>query len=273
MSLIYLYSYVLPVQLSETNHGAPNFSRPMYNYNIKLYKNNNNTIDFVVRNNDRKPVKLVDCRVDVIVQNSLNGEVVLEKAACVTDEIRGRAQLHISASETENWPLGSYFYNVKLTRPNQGQEFLYVDLADSATGGFEFLPAVGGILVPSSSISREQFTPVTFDWDTNTTYEVSGAFPAASSVGAHTGFFTIAIYTNNYRGQFRCQASLQNLAPTEKSWFDVELLPAQTKLEIYPHSTSPQAFNFTLDANWIRFLFLDHIDNLGDFVKVVYKIT
>jgi hypothetical protein len=273
MTLIYLYSYQLPVQLSETNHGAPNYNRPMYNYNIKLYKNNHNTIDFVVRNNDRKPVRLVDCRVEVIVQNSLDNQVVLEKQACVTDEIKGRAQLVISASETENWPLGSYYYNVKLTRPNQNQEFLFVDIADNATASFELLPAVGGILVPSNTIRGEQFTPITFDWDTNTTYQTSGAMPAVNSVGVDTGFYTVAIYTTGYHGRFKLQASLQNLAPVEKSWFDVELMPGVKEIAIEPTSASPQAFNFTLDAQWIRFLYIDEIDNLGSFDKVVYKIT
>lgn len=273
MSLIYLYSYQLPVQLSETNHGAPNYNRPMYNYNIKLYKNNRNIIDFVVRNNDRKPVRLIDSRVDVIVQNSVTGLVVLEKQACVTDEVKGRAQLTITAAETENWPLGSYFYNVRLTNSDLSQEFLYVDLADSATGSFELLPAVGGILVPSTTIESEQFTPVTFDWDTNTTYRITGAQPAVNAVGTNTGFFTVAIYTTNFLGRFRCQASLQNLAPTEKSWFDVELFPGVTEIHIDPSSNSPQAFNFTLDAQWIRFLYIADIDNLGNFDKVVYKIT
>ncbi len=148
-----------------------------------------------------------------------------------------------------------------------------MDLADSATGTFELLPAVGGILVPSTTIASEQFTPVTFDWDENTTYRLTGAQPAVNAVGTNTGFFTVAIYTTNFLGRFRCQASLQNLAPTEKSWFDVELFPGVTEIHINPSSSSPQAFNFTLDAQWIRFLYIADIDNLGNFDKVVYKIT
>ena len=273
MTLIYLYSYTLPVQLSETNHGAPNYNRPMYNYNIKLYKNNRNIIDFVVRNNDRKPVRLVDCVLEVVIQNALTGQVVLEKKACVTDEIKGRAQVIVTASETENWPLGGYLYNVKITKPNHSQEFLFVDIADSATGSFELLPAVGGVLVPSSTLLGSQFTPMSVDWDQMMTYQTSGAFPAYDLVGANTGSFTVAIYTTNFIGEFKCQASLQNLAPTDKSWFDVELLPAVTKIDINTDSSSPQAFNFVLNAQWIRFLYRADFNNLGSFDRVVYKIT
>lgn len=273
MSLINLYTYHLPVQLSETNHGAPNFNRPMYNYSTKLYKNNNNIIDFVVRDNDRKPVKLIDCKLSVIVQNVATGITVLEKSAKVTDEIKGRAQLMITASETETWLLGGYAYNVKITRPGGAQEFLYVDIANSATGTFDLLPAVGGELVPAQFILGENFTPMSFDWDSNDDWQVSGAQPAYNQVGANTGSFTVAIYTTNWQGSFRIQASLQNLAPTEKSWFDIPLVAGEPVLTISTASAPVQSLGFSLNAQWIRFLYKAGINNLGSFDKVVYKIT
>lgn len=273
MTLVYLYSYSLPVQLSETNHGAPNFNRPMYNYPTKVYKNNNNIIDFVVRDNDRKPVRLIDCLVQVIIQNLATGETVLEKKAKVTDEIKGRAQLTITASETENWLLGGYVYNVKITRPGGQQEFLYVDVANSVTGNFELLPAVGGELVPAQTILGSQFTPTSFDWDTRDDWQVSGALAAYNQVGANTGSFTIAIYTTNWLGNFRIQASLQNLAPTEKSWFWIPLVANQPVMQITNLSAPVQSIGFTLNVQWIRFMFKPEINNLGSFDKVVYKIT
>jgi hypothetical protein len=273
MSVIYLYSYKLPIQLSETNLGAPNFNRPMYNYNIKLYKNNHNVIDFVVRNNDRKPVTLFDATLTVVIQNSLSGQVVLEKAACVTNEREGRAQVRITASETEMWDLGAYFYNVKISRPNQGQEFLYVDLTDNVVGNFELLPPVGGQLVPSQTLDASEFTPISEDWLDRVTWFSTGAFSSANQVGVNNGTFSVAVYHDNFKGLFRAQASLQNLAPTEKSWFDVPLLVGQNQIQILPDSVSPLAFVFILNARWIRFQFKPDLDNFGSFLKVIYKIS
>ena len=273
MSLINLYSYSLPVQLSETNHGAPHFNRPMYNYPITVYKNNNNTIDFVVRDNDRKPIRLIDCKLHVIIQNVSTGSTVLEKRAKITDEVRGRAQLSITASETENWLLGGYIYNVKITRPGGQQEFLYVDVANSATGNFELLPAVGGELVPAQTILGSQFTPTSFDWDTYDDWQVSGSLAAYNQVGANNGSFTIAIYTTNWLGEFRVQASLQNLAPTEKSWFWIPLVAGTPSLTVQDASAHVQSLGFSLNAQWIRFMYKSAINNLGSFDKIVYKIT
>jgi hypothetical protein len=169
--------------------------------------------------------------------------------------------------------LGGYIYNVKITRPGGAQEFLFVDVANSVTGNFDLLPAVGGELVPAQSILGSQFTPTSFDWDTYDDWQLSGALAAYNQVGAHTGSFTIAIYTTNWDGQFRVQASLQNLAPTDKSWFWVPLVAGTNALTITNTSAAVQSYGFTLNAQWIRFMFKAGINNLGTFDKVVYKIT
>ncbi len=272
MSLVYLYQYKLPVQLSMTNHGAPNLSRPMYNYAVKIYKNTYNTIDFVVRNNDKKPVRLIDCKIMVLVQNVQTGQLVMEKQALVTDEIKGRAQLTITPSETENWLLGGYAYQVQLTLPGQRQEFLFQDVQNDTVGTFELLPAVGAELVPAQVITWDQFTPQIIDWDMQTTQWKSGALAAQSPVGNKTGFYSVALYMNKWKGTFRTEASLENLAPTDKSWFPVYLHDL-TDLPIEPDQPAVQVFNFQLNAQWIRFLFTPHVENMGDVVKVMYKIT
>jgi hypothetical protein len=273
MSLIYLYSYVLPVALSETNHRAPNFNRPMQNYATLIYKNNNNLVDFVVRNNDRKPVKLVDCILDVIISNVETGDTVLEKRAQITDEVKGRAQLSITSSETENWPLGGYAYNVKITRPGRNQELLYVDIASHTRGDMQLLPSVGQELIPAQHVPASEFTPISLNWDTYEDAFTTGAYPAENQVGSNTGFFTVAVYSTLWQGWFKTQISLENLAPTEKSWVDVELVPRTVTLEYNGTTIAPRVYNFVVNARWIRFVYRNHMDNHGSFDKVVYKIT
>jgi len=273
MTLITLYSYHLPYQLSLTNHGAPpHLNRPMYNYPQKVYKNNYNIIDLVVRDNDRKPVRLIDAHLQVIVSNQQTGLTVLEKPVQVTDEIQGRAQMIITASETENWTLGGYQFNVKLTDHHGRQEFLYVDINNQIGGTFELLPSVGGDLVPAQTILGSAFTPTSYNWDTNDDWYVSGALVAENPVGAHQGNYTIAVYTNLWQGTFRIQASLQNLAPTERSWFWIPLVAAQPDLQIDLQTSSVFSLGFTVNAQWIRFMYKPHPNNLGSFDKVVYKI-
>jgi len=272
MSVVYLYHYKLPVQLSQTDHGAPNLSRPMYNYHIKLYKNNHNRVDFVIRNNDKKPVKLLDCVVSVTIQHVESGQTYLQKTAAVTDEIKGRAQLYVSPTECVGWPLGGYTFTVSLRKPGYQDEYLFVDVNNHVQGEFELLDTLGHELIPAQEIKAEQFTPVILDWDTQLQVYRSGALPARNQVGQHSGFHTCVVYTRNWRGTFQVEASLQNLAPTDDSWFTVPL-NGEANHVFTSESPSCQPFNFGLNARWIRFTYAPHIENHGEFVKVLYKIS
>ena len=275
MSLVYLYSLRLPVALSETNNRAPNFSRPMYNYPVRLYQNNHNVIDFVVRNNDRKPVKLHDCLIDVLISRAETGETMLEKRGMVTDEIKGRAQVVITAQECESWPLGGYRYQVRITRHAQPSEFLFVDVNNNSIGEFTLERHVGSVLVPSQEILAAQFTPMTLNWDDLTRYGYyTGAIKAENQVGSNTGMYTVVVYTaNKWKGWFRVQASLDNLAPTEKSWFDIKIEYSQTRIYFDGTHSTPALYNFVTNARWIRFFYQNHDDNTGEFIKVSYKIS
>jgi hypothetical protein len=272
MSVVYLYHYQLPVQLSQTDHGAPNLSRPMYNYQIKLYKNNHNRVDFVIRNNDKKPIKLLDCVITVTIQNVETGQTYLQKTAQVTDEIKGRAQLYVSPTECAAWPLGGYEFSVQLKKPGYQDEFLFVDVNNHIQGQFELLNSLGHELIPAQQIEASQFTPQMVDWDLRLNVYRSGALAARNPVGQHAGFYSIAVYTNNWRGKFSVEASLQNLAPTDDSWFLVPVL-GQAEHVFTPESPQVMPFNFGLNARWIRFTYAPHVDNQGEFVKVLYKIS
>lgn len=273
MSVIYLYSYRLPVQLWMTNHGAPNKNPPMINYNTKVYKNNFNIIDLVVRNNDRKPVKLVDARLEVTIANVETGLVVLTKNAVNRDEVNGRAQLIITGDETKNWPLGGYKYNVRLLKDWTQQEFLYTDINNSAVDYFELIDSVGGSLIPAQTFLGSELTHITIDWDEMKSQFVSGAILAENQIGNNTGLYSVAVYQTGWKGRFRIQGSLQNISPTEASWFDVELMPAVRSYVFDGASRSPTGFSFSLNLRWMRWVFDPDPTNSGEIDKIIYKIT
>lgn len=301
MSLVYLYAYKLPVQLSMTDNRAPNYNRPMYNYNVSVYKNNYNIIDFVVRNNDRKQVKLVDCKMSVIITHVLSQTVVLEKGVQITDEVNGRAQLVLTADDVRNWSLGGYQYNIKLTKPNRGQEFLYTDINSNAVGVFELFDAVGGDFIPSSVIKFADLTNFTPNWDAmgSNPAMVSGAIPASNQIGNTAGLFSIAVYQNKWMGKFKLQGSLDNLSPTDRSWFDVEIMPGITDYYFDGTTSLPIGFSFSMNLRWIRFVVIPSPNNvtgpditnntinsstnflngvnisgtIGIFDKIIYKIS
>jgi hypothetical protein len=245
----------------------------MINYNTKIYKNNYNIIDFVVRNNDRRPVKLVDCQLSIVIEHAATQALVLEKACVVTDELKGRAQVVLTSDETSNWSLGGYRYQVKIIRPYQNQEMLYTDINNSTIGNFDLYESVGGTLIPSVTLLGSQLTPVTVDWDEMQEWIISGAIKAENSVGNNTGLFTVAFYQTDWMGTLRIQGSLENLAPTQRSWFYIDLTPGVT--EDYYDGTEKElrSYTFSINCRWIRFVCIPDPINMGTIDKLLYKIS
>jgi hypothetical protein len=255
MTLVYLYSYRLPVQLTMTDHGVSNHNMPLINYAVKVYKNNFNVIDFVIRNNDRKPVNLIDCTLSVLIQNASSTVLMLEKGVNLIDEVRGRAQLILTPDDVRNWSLGGYQYNVRIQRPDgQGGEFLYLDINNNTFGTFDLLESVGGSLIPAQTLLATQLTPITTDWDEMTTRLISGAISGTNAVGNNSGLFSVVLYQNHWAGTFSVQGSLSNLAPTERSWFDIEIASGVTADGFDGGSDQPRCWNFTINVRWIRFV-------------------
>lgn len=273
MSLIYLYTYNLPVQLFLTDHQSPlTYSRPMYTYNTKVYKNNDNIIEFVVRNNDRVPVRLIGATMSIVIQHVATQTVVIEKNLEITDEVNGRAQVTLTADDIRNWSLGSYQYNVRINR-NKGKELLYLDINNNTFGTFDLYEGIGGTLIPAQTILGSQLTNVTPDWDNPHPSFVSGAMDATNDSGNQRGLFSIVIYQTNWMGTFKVQGSLQNLAPTDVSWFDIDLYPGINSQLFDGTSNSCVGISFAINVRWVRFVVDPDVNNLGTFDKIIYKIS
>ena len=274
MSLIYLYSYKLPVQMVLFDPKVRNNNMPSVNYAVKVYKNNFNTVEFVVRTNDRKPVKLIDCQLMVTIKNVNSDTVVLEKAVKVTDELNGRAQLALTPDNTRNWPVGGYSYNISIKRPNHpGSEFLYVDIDNNATGSFDLYDSVSGTLIPATTLMAHELTPITTDWDEMSLNLISGAIAAHNQVGNDSGLFSIAVYQNQWSGTFGVQGSLSNLAPTDRSWFDITFADGTTSFLFDGTIVSPTPFNFAINTRWIRFVFVPSLDTKSLWPSMASQVT
>jgi len=238
MSTIFLFKFPEYIELVKWQDQTPNINWPMNKYNVKIYKGVSNKIDFVIRNNDRKPVSLVGYQLTAQIQRidspeSNDGylpELLLTKACYITDEVNGKAKLELTPEEINKWPVGSYRYVINITNANGYTEYLYTDINRSAYGTFDLFEGVLKNLVPSIEIYDFQFTPVPINEFYGTAF-VSGPVPGDAQNGHTSGTNTIAVYQNNFSGKFWIQGSLVDYAPQEADWFDITLSPE------YPYYT------------------------------------
>lgn len=265
----------LAIHLTQVDHGVRNINMPFFDADFRIYKGVTSNIDFVIRNNDRKPINLIGKSLSVTVIDHDTDTVKIEKPFVIIDEIKGKARLDFLPSEVVDWDVGFYNYAVLIENEDGTQNLLFTDQNDSAQGWFELaknvLPQLNG---PEDLGGIETWTPFHDGLlPAGTTRFRSSAIPGDAAHNANDGLHSIAIYLDNFTGRVWVQGSIEELVPNlEIDWFEIHLTPNQFELNFVGES-GIQAFNFTANVTWIRILTEpDAILNQGTITKVLIKI-
>lgn len=280
MSTVFLFKFPEYIPLVKWDSYAPNINWPMIQYDTKVYKGASNSIDFVIRNNDRKPIKLVDYQLQAEIQqvNSPSNnqgflpEVLLVKNCVVIDELMGKARLDLQPEDIQHWNPGYYRYVIKITDGQNRSEYLYTDINKNTFGNFELKEGVVSSLAPSIELDASKFTPTPVDSFTGTVFISSGVAGDAQT-GRANGTHTIAVYQTRFQGKFWIQGSLNNEPPLPNEWFDIQIGEKTPYYQFTPSNNAlgPTLFNFTMNVYWLRFIYQPIDANQGVFLKVLYK--
>jgi len=280
MPTVFLFKFPEYIHLAKADPLAPNINWPMIQYDTKIFKGVPNNIDFVIRNNDRKAIQLVAYQLEAQIQradapSNSQGylpEVLLIKQVKITDETTGKARLTLLPEDIDTWSPGYYRYVIQITDGQGAREYLYTDVNKNTFGTFEIKEGVVSSLAPAIEINDAQFTPAPVDLYDSTVYITSGVQGDAQS-GRANGTHTVAVYQDNWLGQFWIQGSLSNDPPLPNEWFNIPLTSTTDWFEFtnYNNAQGPVLFNFTMNAYWIRFMYKPDIANAGTFTKVLYK--
>lgn len=277
-----LFKFKEYVQLCQADRNVPNINLPMIQYNIKIYKGVTNTIDFMVRNNDRKPINLVGYKIEALIQRVEHPELLLQKYVQPIDEQGGKCQLILTSNEIKNWMGGYYRYSIRLTDQSGRTEYLYTDINRSSYGTFELIEGMASSLVPAIDINA--FTPYPFSQYAYSyapypypfgDYEniwTTGALAGDAQVNQSNGIHTMVPYTRDFTGHFWIQASLSINAPDHIDWFNIQLSPNHFHFSYTEKYNPPvKVFNFTGNYYWVRAFFKVDPMNKGTFDKILYK--
>jgi len=280
MPIAYLFKFPEYNHLVKADFASSNINWPMIQYDTKIFKGVTNNIDFVIRNNDRKAIKLVSYQLQAQIQqvntpsNSMDflPEVLLTKMVDITDEINGKARLVLTPEDIQNWNPGYYRYVVKIINDDNTTEYLYTDVNKSTFGSFELKEGVISSLAPAIEIDESQFTPTPINLYDDTVW-VSGGVQGDAQVGRANGTHTFAVYQNNFLGQFWIQGSLSSDSPLPTEWFYIPLDPNNDYFEFTANNNNlgPTLFNFSMNVYWLRFIYKPDLANTGTFGKVLYK--
>jgi hypothetical protein len=278
MATVYLYRYREYIQLVQADRSVPNINMPMIIYDTKVYKGVTNTIEFVIRNNDRKPISLVGFsltaqirRVDNISNAATYPEVLLEKPLVPIDETAGKYKMILDPEDVEDWPTGYYRYNIRTVDVNGRVELLYTDINKSTWNAFELIEGIASSIVPAIRIDADKFTPTPVGEEPAIIWR-SSAMPGDSQAQRASGTHTFSVYTDRWLGKIWVEGSLSNDPPRERDWFRV---PLDIKEDYFEYTKNTMAdiklINFTMNLYWVRFSFQESTLNQGKFLRILYK--
>ncbi len=280
MATVKLYSFPQIIELIQTDLGVRNSNLSLKDSDFKVYKGSANPIEFIIRDNDRRPVSLAGKTVTMTVLNFFTGAPMLQKEADIIDEAKGRIRVTLLISDTLEWEPCFFKYSMNIDYCDGTTiTMLYIDQDHNAAGFFEFIDGV----LPQSTVSfrvlGEEFTATNIAPPTiEPTVFISSAFPGDASFGEDDGLHTVVVYANNFAGKFFVQGSLEESPDVEKKdWFDIFLTSFTPYFELGntpgPDDTFTglEAFNFTGSLRWVRFKYVADQDNKGVIIKVLYR--
>jgi len=272
---VFLYDTRRKVELTlrESPSGVVNWNLPMNTNDFRVFKDVYNSIEFVVRNTDRKPINMMGRSAEINLYDQRTSKLLHNTPLKVINEAKGICTLEIAPDITSDWFLQTYSYSVVVTNADGTRHMLYVDQNESQRGFFELMQGPSFDPHPSFEISWEQFSLTSEYIDSNhTSLRYSTAFPGSMQRNNTSGLHTLVAYFNNFSGTLKIQGSVEDGSPTLNDWYDIKVLELDKK-------TGVEAVSFEANLMWVRFWVLNKADNQdaplesieGEITKLVFR--
>ena len=241
---------VVPTRSGTTYYGADNH-KPLV-----AYRGLNIDYDLYVKNSDRKPQSLHNktYTADIIDRTSLS--VVLTKTLVPHDYDNGLLLLKLDHEETSL--LDAKLYDIQITFQSTGGIGSYAGTSDQNSRLTFVLEVRDGAVRFRPSETVSVFNTVGDDY-----YGSRMAGPPQTA--NKTGLQTLQVYTNNYTGTYKVQATM-SLNPLSGDWFDVTGQSYTVTAD-----TGPNYHTFNGMYYWVRFVHTPDVSNVGTLDKIIYR--
>jgi hypothetical protein len=244
-----LFLYDNTVDLVVTTNSLYLDNRPMNNRKLHAHKGLTNTIIFNVRDRDRKLQDLADSELVAYLINPSTRSRLLTKRLHNTEDT-GLVLLYLTEGDLQNIFPGLYTMVVTIVDQIHGATPVYTNQNNDVR--FDIEISDQALIDPVETQVDTEFTQVSGDdFGTDQNIFASSALLGNLERNFQNAQHSIAVYTDNYTGNIKIQASCILVTPSSnsnsKDWFDIETIPLENFSGI-THRT------FVVNANWIRVL-------------------
>tara|TARA_Y100000592_G_scaffold98753_1_gene172682 strand:+ start:879 stop:1487 length:609 start_codon:yes stop_codon:yes gene_type:complete len=199
--------------------------------------------------------------------DSESKKAVITKTLTILDDgstVSTKGDASCTITEGDLLPLDAKFYNfaVREVKSDGSREVTYSDTGYAAAGTVELLDGAYPEFLPSTTVST--FTsggPLAFK---------SGSIDARPGINNNKALHTIAVYTKNFTGALRVQATM-SASPSDSDFFDITMEGAGSTANSFSSSTTVTNFNFTGVYHSVRFCWGNSAGNTGVIDKILYR--
>jgi len=273
---VFIYEIKRKVELTlRETEGLVNWNLPMDSNDFRIFKDVTNTIEFVVRDTDRKPINMMGRTAQITMYDQRNREMMWQHPLNVINDAKGLCQLNITSDVTSDWYLATYSYSITVQNLDGSVHMLYVDQHEGQSGFFELAQGPSFEPQPSVEIPGDKLKFEQQGEDDDLHYQFTSALPGSMKRHNFSGLHTAVAFFENFSGTLLVQGSIEEGTPTDSGeWFDIET-------RHYDHKTGADSFNILANLQWVRFrLWNRYFDdgsgvildaNKGKLVKLVYR--
>lgn len=263
------------LNITITEDNIETWNLPMNENRFKLFKNSTSIIQFIVRNNDRKPINLIGKELFITINDEFNSKTLLHKRLQIVNPKMGQVKLVTHPEEVKCFPIARLTFNVSIIEDGH-LRLLHLDQAETARG---FLDVQEGTWIgPKPTQMCRVFSPVLQVTNPPTYRFFSTPFAGPAQVSNVEGLQTISINASNYTGKISIYGSLETAVPTNTSydWFPISIND-ETTYDYVDQKTGVLYYSFKCVAMWIMVVFdpdVPYNENnqiIDTIVNVLYK--
>lgn len=258
----YLYKQIITV-IKNADFEPYRENQQVYAKPLQLYKGIDNRIQLVLRNNDQKPVKLLDSTVTFNMLDSTTRELVFSRQLQLLYTNTGSATTVLESNLLNDLKAGFYHYSMIVVNPEGETQIVYADDNYQAQGKVHVSDSIYGAFVPSI---RPNILAYSNNSDTGyQTVAYTDQIPVADRVKSRAVWQTAQFNITDFTGVLEIQASMDlNPGVTVTNWYTV----AMTFLTNRSGNTY---LTFQGKFNIIRFKITSDFVNTGDVNYILYR--
>ena len=240
----------------------------VYDRRITIHRGVYNPVSFTFKNEDQKAQDVVGKTYEFSIIDTESKKGVLTRTLKILDDgstvsTKGTAQVEITPGDLLGLDAKFYNFSVRQLITDDGSTLVtYSDTGYNAAGTLEILD--GAYPDALNSISVSSFTgtggPLQY---------TSGSVYAKPGENNNKALHTIAVYTKNFSGALRVQATMAS-SPADADYFDITL-DGESSPVTFSSSSTVTNYNFYGVFHNVRFSWDNDTGNTGVIDKILYR--